>query len=168
MAECSVPYFEFVDGLDHRIILVLFIGYIWFSCELWKSCVELWAMKKLLWVNYVLWKIVTYLVKTTIKPTLSLYLPSNNYKMSLYFHPFEKKKAKSHRQGLRCYENYSARKQLLLNFFSSVLPVWLASFFFCHEKHFSKIEPNTAKTYTYCIKDRGNRHICPLIEGHES
>ena len=100
-----------------------------------------------------------------MKPTLSLYLPSNNYKMSLYFHPFEKKKAKSHRQGLRCYENCTARKQLLLNFFSSVLPVWLASFFFCHEKHFSKVEPNTAKAYTYCIKVEGIDTYAPQQKG---
>jgi hypothetical protein len=34
-------------------------------------------------------KVVSSLVETSIKPA-SLYLPSNNHKTTLYFHPFQK------------------------------------------------------------------------------
>jgi hypothetical protein len=39
---------------------------------------------------YVLEKVLRYLVITTMKPTISLYLPWNNCKMSLYFYLFGK------------------------------------------------------------------------------
>jgi len=35
-------------------------------------------------------KAIIYLAKTTMKPTLSLYLPGNNCKICLYFHLFGK------------------------------------------------------------------------------
>jgi hypothetical protein len=119
-----------------------FLGCVWFSCELWKSCCELWAVKKLLWagscekaecrlVQPAVKKLKIHKMSVTpLRPRFVVYIQYNrNYKS---------------RNGMENYHTWVKKKHLSISY--------MLSFFPPQQKHHTplQIELHGAPAHTLC------------------